>query len=142
MIYFTRNDDDLWEAIQKVPEGEQNHEMRKALKRYFLGEDSLRYETDPPILTEPARSTEPTPEVEPIKVETAEGKTKYKVKYEQEFLFTREALVEADSLLEARKKFHSGTTVSEEITNQQEMELRIIDIEKVSIQSNKKTAGA
>ncbi|WP_336775371.1 hypothetical protein [Paenibacillus sp. MMO-58] len=37
-LYFTRHDSDLWEAIQSLPEGDQNHEMRKALRAHFLGE--------------------------------------------------------------------------------------------------------
>lgn len=37
-LYFTRHDDDLWQAIQQIKEGEQNHEIRKALRFWFLGE--------------------------------------------------------------------------------------------------------
>lgn len=37
-LYFTRHDTDLWEAINKLPDGDQNYEMRKALRFWFLGE--------------------------------------------------------------------------------------------------------
>jgi len=37
-LYFTKHDDDLYTAIQNVPSGHQNHEIRKAMRLYFLGE--------------------------------------------------------------------------------------------------------
>ena len=41
-IYFTRNDDELWNVIDSIPEGEQNHEMRKALRKHFLGIEGFK----------------------------------------------------------------------------------------------------
>lgn len=37
-LYFTRHDADLEEAINSIPKGDQNHEIRKALRHWFLGE--------------------------------------------------------------------------------------------------------
>ena len=41
-LYFTRHDDDLWAAINRIPDGEQNHEIRRALRFCFLGEGTWR----------------------------------------------------------------------------------------------------
>jgi hypothetical protein len=38
LIYFTRHDADLQSAIASVKKGEQNLEIRKALRFWFLGE--------------------------------------------------------------------------------------------------------
>jgi hypothetical protein len=38
VLYFTRHDTDLWDLIQSMPKGDANHEIRKALRQYFLGE--------------------------------------------------------------------------------------------------------
>lgn len=35
-LYFGKRDDDLWLAIQEIPEGDRNHEIRLALRKYFL----------------------------------------------------------------------------------------------------------
>lgn len=37
-LYYTRHDHDLKQAIDAVPHGNQNHEIRKALRYWFLGE--------------------------------------------------------------------------------------------------------
>lgn len=41
-LYFTRRDDDLWDAINRIPDGDQNHEIRRALRFCFLGEGTWR----------------------------------------------------------------------------------------------------
>ncbi|QDA30241.1 hypothetical protein [Paenibacillus polymyxa] len=37
-LYYTRHDHDLKNAIDAIPHGSQNHEIRKALRYWFLGE--------------------------------------------------------------------------------------------------------
>lgn len=39
-LYFGKREDDLWEVIQAIPEGDRNHEIRQALRAYFLGEEA------------------------------------------------------------------------------------------------------
>jgi hypothetical protein len=48
VLYFTRHDEDLWAAIQKISQGDQNHEIRKALRAYFLGEGQSKQVAAPP----------------------------------------------------------------------------------------------
>jgi len=39
-LYFGKRDNDLWLAIQAIPEGDRNHEIRNALRQYFLNEQT------------------------------------------------------------------------------------------------------
>lgn len=54
-FYFTKNDDDLYNAIQAIPDGERNHEIRRALRHWFLG-GGRNY--IPPMRTELETATE------------------------------------------------------------------------------------
>lgn len=48
-LYFNRHDGDLADAINQVPKGSQNHEIRKALRYWFLGEGSNTGPMTPPV---------------------------------------------------------------------------------------------
>ncbi|GIO33146.1 hypothetical protein J2TS6_42870 [Paenibacillus albilobatus] len=39
LIYFGRRDDDIWDAIQAIPKGDQSYHMKEAFRRYFLGHE-------------------------------------------------------------------------------------------------------
>ena len=55
---------------------------------------------------------------------------KYKVTYDHEVVITYEAIVEADSVEEAKEKIENGDFISEEEINNQGMYIRIKDVEE------------
>lgn len=55
LIYYGKRDDALWEAIQRLPKGDLNYEIKQAMKAYFLGE---RAAFTPPPPHEDAETTE------------------------------------------------------------------------------------
>ncbi|EGL17078.1 MULTISPECIES: hypothetical protein [unclassified Paenibacillus] len=68
-LYFTKHDDDLYAAIQKIPSGLQNHEIRRAMRLYFLGEQpsSTYYKGGNFETVRPSVVTESVEEKEPFK---------------------------------------------------------------------------
>lgn len=42
VIYFGKRDSDLWDAVSRLPKGDQNYHMKQALRAYFLGETAGR----------------------------------------------------------------------------------------------------
>lgn len=68
-LYFTRHDQDLWEAIQALPKGDQNHEIRKALRHWFLGEAS----GSAPAYTEIQRTVSTAEPEKKVKKEAEDG---------------------------------------------------------------------
>lgn len=44
-FYFTKRDEDLWQVIENIPDGDKNHEIRKALRAYFLDEPTQKLQT-------------------------------------------------------------------------------------------------
>ena len=59
-FYFTKNDDDLYEAIQAIPDGERNHEIRRALRYWFLGGNRNYTPQASGQAAEPQTAQEPT----------------------------------------------------------------------------------
>lgn len=51
LVYFGKRDDDIWEAIQNVPDGDQNYHMKEAMRRYFLSLD-VGVKSLPPVSQE------------------------------------------------------------------------------------------
>lgn len=55
---------------------------------------------------------------------------KYKVTYDHEVVITYEAIVEADSVEEAKEKIENGDFISEEEVDSQGMWIKVKDVEK------------
>jgi hypothetical protein len=58
LIYFGKRDDDIWNAIQAIPDGDQNFHMKEAFRMYFLGrnvsglDEVIFIEPIAPVITE------------------------------------------------------------------------------------------
>lgn len=74
VLYFTRHDVDLWEAIKSLPEGEQNHLIRQALRSFFLNEETAlptKYikQSTAPATEQASKDDQLQQEVERLKIE-------------------------------------------------------------------------
>ncbi|OPA76717.1 hypothetical protein BVG16_16230 [Paenibacillus selenitireducens] len=71
LIYFGKRDDAIWDAIQAIPDGDQNFHMKEAFRMYFLTQDVTEVKATPSSLSavhQPAANEDHTDKIDLIKL--------------------------------------------------------------------------
>lgn len=59
VVYFGKRDADLWDAVEKLPKGDQNYHMKQALREYFL--EGVRHHSPMSRVPQEAAPVTPSP---------------------------------------------------------------------------------